>query len=684
MNRLQYESSPYLLQHASNPVDWYPWGEEAFEKARKEHKPVLVSIGYSTCHWCHVMERESFEDEATARMMNEFFVNIKVDREERPDVDQVYMDAVQYLGVSGGWPLNVFLTPDKKPFYGGTYFPPRPAYNRPSWEQILLHIHRIFEDRRGEVEEQADRLIEAIGKGHHQFLADRIGPAMGPKDLVQTMSGVFSKVRQLFDEQYGGIGGAPKFPSTMMLRNIATFGMQNRTGSYFSHFLFTLERMATGGIYDQIGGGFARYSVDAKWHVPHFEKMLYDNALLLSCYSLAYTLSKDPFYRNVVEETVAFLNREMQSPGGLYYAAYDADSEGVEGKFYVWQKKELESFLGATGPLVSKYYQVTEAGNWEGTNILFPQKRPGEFATGEGLDPAVFKQQLDDARAILYARRQKRIPPGLDNKCIVSWNALLIKGLVDGYAATGDMAVRRAAVGLYDNVSDMSLDPETGRLYHLADGKMGQEGFLDDYAFLIRAAIALHQVTGEFELLMQARRLTEFVLSHFLASSDKLFYFTEEDSDAVVRKIELYDNALPSGNAVMAENLWHLGKIFDLPDWSELSVSMVTRMEESIRKYPRAFPYWLDVWIQQKKLNAEVVIIGEDAIDYSLALLGQGVHSFTWVVSAHEVEGVPLLAGRHRDDKTLIYICQDFQCQQPVETAKEALHVLEGFYDFSI
>ena len=682
MNRLQYETSPYLLQHASNPVDWYPWGEEAFQKAKRENKPILVSIGYSTCHWCHVMERESFEHEGTARMMNEFFVNIKVDREERPDVDQIYMEAIQYLGVSGGWPLNCFLTPDQKPFYGGTYFPPKPAYKRPSWEQVLIHIHRIYEDKRKDVERQADRLIEAIQSSHTQFLNDQIEVNPFHQREVIDFPAIFEQVKQQFDIQFGGIGRAPKFPSTMMLQNIAMLGRNQPEGPYLKHFLRTLERMATGGIYDQIGGGFSRYSVDREWHVPHFEKMLYDNALLLSNYALAYQLTGDQYYEDIIDRTIQFLMEEMQSGEGTFFAAFDADSEGIEGKFYVWSKEEFDQVLGENAALFGSYYQVSEKGNWEETNILFPQLRPDTFAAKQNIDPESFQAELKKVSDKLYHHRKDRIAPGLDDKIIVSWNALLIKGLVDSHISAPEKDRLQIAEHLLQRIFDSAFDLESGRLYHLANGKMEQPGFLDDYAFLIRSCLAVYLVNGENRLLLQARRLTEFVLDHFLANPQKIFYFTEAESNVVVRKIELYDQALPSGNAVMAENLWHLGKIFDEREWIEMSVEMIAQMKQSIEKYPGAFAYWLGVWMMQEKVNAEVVVIGEDAQHISLTLLQYGFLGLTWMTANDGDDRFPLLKGRKVESKTLIYICQDFQCQQPLESVEEALEALEGFYVF--
>lgn len=684
MNRLQNETSPYLLQHATNPVDWYPWGDEAFQKAKRENKPILVSIGYSTCHWCHVMERESFEHEGTARMMNEFFVNIKVDREERPDVDQIYMEAVQYLGVSGGWPLNCFLTPDQKPFYGGTYFPPKPAYKRPSWEQVLIHIHRLYENKRKDVERQADRLIEAIQSSHNQFLSDQIEVNPSGQPNLVDFATVFEQVQQQFDIQFGGIGRAPKFPSTMMLQNLAMFGRNQPEGPYLNHFMRTLERMATGGIYDQIGGGFSRYSVDREWHVPHFEKMLYDNALLLSNYALAYQLSGDNYYEQIIDRTIRFLEEEMQSEDGAFFAAYDADSEGIEGKYYVWSKEEFDQVLEDKAALFAPYYQIKEAGNWEGTNILFPQLRPDSYAAKQNIDPATFHAELQIANEKLYNHRKGRIAPGLDDKIIVSWNALLVKGLVDSHISSPENGRLQIAERLLQCLIHAVYDEGSGRLHHLANGKKAQPGFLDDYAFLIQSCLAVYQVNGENQLLMQARRLTEFVLDHFLANPQKIFYFTEAESNVVVRKIELYDQALPSGNAVMAENLWHLGKIFDKREWIDMAGEMIDQMKLSMQKYPGAFAYWLGVWMMQEKVNAEVVVIGEDAQRISLTLMQYGFVGLTWMTANDGDDRFPLLKGRKVESKTLIYICQDFQCHQPLESVEEALEALEAFYAFDI
>lgn len=683
MNLLQFESSPYLKQHANNPVDWFPWGDEAFEKAKQENKPILVSIGYSTCHWCHVMERESFEDESTARIMNEFFVNIKVDREQRPDVDQIYMDAIQLLGVSGGWPLNCFLTPDGKPFFGGTYYPPKPAYGRPSWQQVLIHVRNIFDRQREAVDVQATRLTEAIAQGHLQFVSqDQLDSNVSePFDFV--LKKIFDQVAKQFDQEHGGIGGAPKFPSTMMLDNLAVFGRNNPNGPEFSHFIFSLEKMALGGIYDQIGGGFSRYAVDAKWHIPHFEKMLYDNALLMSNYAKAYTITQDPFFKRVLEQTFRFLQRDLKSEDGLYDAAYDADSEGVEGKFYVWNWDEFRHVLGDHADLMAEYFRVEQGGNWEGTNVLFPAQKPEVFAQLKGIDQGEFVEMLDQANQSLYMVRHQRIYPGRDNKRLIGWNALLAKALVDVYVATEDQTILDEAEQILDQIINKGMD-ENGRLVHQIDDDRMTRAFLDDYAFVIRALLSFHEISGSVDHLLQARRLTQYAIDHFLANDENLFYFTETAEDQIVRKIELYDQAIPSGNAVMAENLWLLSKIFDQSDWRELSQQMVSRMKASIEAYPRAFPYWLRVLMMQEKLNVELVIVGEQAKEISLSLKQFGLDGLTWVTANKEDDRIRLLDGREVPDHTFIYICKDFTCYRPLTSVEEALEHLEGEYDFTI
>ncbi|MET0242570.1 MAG: thioredoxin domain-containing protein, partial [Flavitalea sp.] len=445
MNRLSQESSPYLLQHANNPVDWYPWSEEAFEKAKAENKPVLVSIGYAACHWCHVMERESFENHDTAAIMNDRFVNIKIDREERPDLDHIYMDAVQAMTGGGGWPLNVFLTPDKKPFYGGTYFPPTQAFNRPSWTDVLTSLSNSYREKPEEILAQADYLVQhmnstnAFGLGK-PGLADKIGP--GLKDEVHTL---FDNIMKTADRTDGGFGAAPKFPQTFTIRFLLHYYYHTKEQAALDQALLSLDKMIAGGINDQLGGGFARYSTDSSWLAPHFEKMLYDNALLLIVIAEAYQITGHPKYANTIAETVRFVDEEMTSPENGFYSALDADSEGVEGKFYTWSKAEIESILGEDADLFNAFYDVSERGNWEHTNILNIPVAIETFAAARHMRPEDLGLLLAHSRTKLLQQRSSRIRPQLDDKILIGWNALMCIGLCKAAAATGDQTYRNRA-----------------------------------------------------------------------------------------------------------------------------------------------------------------------------------------------------------------------------------------------
>ena len=443
-NQLIHETSPYLLQHAHNPVNWYPWGNDALQKAKEENKPILVSIGYAACHWCHVMERESFEDEATAAIMNEHFINIKIDREERPDLDHIYMDAVQAMTGSGGWPLNVFLTPEAKPFYGGTYFPPKRAFNRPSWQETLFGVVNAFKEKRNEIDAQAENLTD------HLLQSNSFGlQKMEEQDVLVAgkTKEAFENIMKSADRVWGGFGNAPKFPQTFSIQYLLRHYHIYKNEEALSQALLTLERMLDGGIYDQAGGGFARYSTDAEWFVPHFEKMLYDNALLISVLCEAYQLTRYDRYRDIIEETMEFIKREMTDPGGGFYSALDADSEGVEGKFYVWSFEEIEKILGKDASIFAAYFDITKEGNWEGTNILRSKEPLALFASENKINPLKLKKLIREGKEKILAHREKRVRPLLDDKIILGWNALMNTACSKAFSATGNEEYRQLAIG---------------------------------------------------------------------------------------------------------------------------------------------------------------------------------------------------------------------------------------------
>ncbi len=673
-NRLQYESSPYLLQHANNPVDWYPWGEEAFAQAIAEDKPVLVSIGYAACHWCHVMERESFENHETAALMNEKFINIKIDREERPDLDHIYMDAVQAMSGSGGWPLNVFLTPQKKPFYGGTYFPPRQVYNRPSWTDVLTSIADSFREKREEIEAQADNLTDHIIKTN----------AFGVKSGNNTVPLSDNQVKQLIDNvmksadtKEGGFGRAPKFPQTFTIRLLLLYYYHSKDQKVLDQALLSLNKMIDGGIYDQLGGGFARYSTDDQWLAPHFEKMLYDNALLIEAMAEAYQLTGNEKYKNTIAHTVDFLDREMTDTEGGWYSALDADSEGVEGKFYTWSFDEIQEFLGEEAALFCAYYGVVPGGNWEHTNILHVRQGMEGFAADHGIDLRVFQDKLRNWRLRLMEVRSGRIRPQLDDKILLGWNALMVSALCRAAAATGETSYKDRAV---DNMRFLlkAFKQDDGGFAHTYKNNVARyPAFLDDYAYLIAALIQLQEITADPEWLKIAKSLTELVVSQF-STDDDLFYYTPDgQNDVIVRKKEIYDGAVPSGNSLMLWNLHQLGVIFDQASWKERAYKMAGSLQDASIKYPGSFGVWALFLVSVTYGIPEIAIVGEESTAVSNEFLRTFIGPYIFQSATLSNDTFPLLAGKPGSRKAKIFLCKDYACQAPVETVSELVRLLE-------
>src|SRR5215213_5248345 len=579
-NRLAHETSPYLLQHKDNPVEWYPWGEEALRRAREEDKPILLSVGYSACHWCHVMERESFEDEATARIMNEHFVNIKVDREERPDIDSIYMSAVQALTRHGGWPMTVFLTPDGAPFYGGTYFPPAPRGGLPSFQQVLLSLAEAYENRRGEVEKSAESVRE--------YLQAAAGAAI-PKSAVGTelLDGAAASLSGELDRRFGGFGGAPKFPQAMNLEVLLRHHHRTGDRDALSGVEVTLRAMANGGIYDQLGGGFARYSVDRYWLVPHFEKMLYDNALLSLLYLETYQATGDAFYRRIAEETLDYVLRDMTSEDGGFYSAEDADSEGVEGKFYVWTPEELESALGPDeASLAARYWDVTEQGNFEGRNILHVPLPPEAVAGEFGLTSEELRERIVENRGKLFAVREKRTRPGRDEKILAAWNGLMLRSFAFAARVTGREDYREAAVkNATFIVEKMKGDGRIHRSYK--DGRARFNGYLEDYAMVADGLVAVYEATFETRWLVEADALMGAVSELFWDEERRTFYDTPADHEELVtRPRDVYDNATPSGTSVATEVLLKLALFLDRGDYRQRAEDVLDELAGGMEKVP--------------------------------------------------------------------------------------------------
>ncbi len=680
LNRLQHETSPYLLQHAANPVDWYSWGEEALERAKSEEKPILVSIGYSTCHWCHVMERESFEDATVAAFMNEHFINIKVDREERPDLDHIYMEACQAINGSGGWPLNAFLLPDGRPFFAGTYYPPRPAHNRPSWGQVLHRMHRAFTQERETVEQQARQLSDSIQSSGQTF----IQPELEETETTLlfnpvTCQNVHFQLQQRVDREHGGFGGAPKFPNPAPLNWLLAYGTIAAVPEATEHAHFSLRKIIEGGIHDQLGGGFARYTVDREWLVPHFEKMLYDNAQLLQSLAFAYQQQPDPTYREAAAGLLDWLDREMQQPEGGYYSALDADSEGEEGKFYVWQLDEIESVLGPDRAAVFNYYYgVSKGGNWEGKNILWRAQSLEATADRFGLAPAALADQLRADRQQLLDHRAGRVRPGRDEKVLLSWNALLVSGLAAAYHAFGEERYRERAIQTLDFLLKAFQRDERGGYFHtLTAGRLQHPAYLDDYAYLAQALLDAYPLSYSLERIESARTIVNYAIEHFLDSGGNLFYFTEKGREGVpLRTQTIYDSALPAGNSVMVHNLQRLGILTGQTDFANLADRLLKPVVRTLEKYPSSFANWAGALLRRSFPSTEVAVCGPAAFAAAALLHAHYLPNTIVMAAEREEPNYPLLAGRYQDTDTRYFVCRDYVCAQPVDRLDDALKLI--------
>ena len=671
MNRLANETSPYLLQHAHNPVDWYPWGDEALQRARAEDKPILVSIGYSACHWCHVMERESFEDPVAAAFMNEHFINIKVDREERPDIDHIYMDAVQAMSGSGGWPLNVFLTPDAKPFYGGTYFPPVRAYNRASWKEVLSGVARTFREQREQVEEQSGRLTEHIHKSS-QFGTDplRLDIPFEEKFTPSQLEQAFRQAMSQADRQWGGFGNAPKFPQTFTINYLLRFHHFTKNGDALEQALLSLDRMIMGGIYDHVGGGFARYATDTEWLVPHFEKMLYDNALLVLSMCEAYQCTRKPVYAKYIRETLQFVISELMDRDGGFYSALDADSEGVEGKFYTWTRDEVMDVLGEDGEWFCMVYDISGEGNWEHMNIPRLLKWPWEY---DGYSP----ERLEKCRLALKTRRSGRVRPGLDDKILTGWNALMNQAFCRAAEVLGDAGFSEVAIRNMEFLLDRR--DGAGSLRHTYKAGSYRIGaFLDDHAYMISALLSLYQHTGEDRYLDEAVHMTGHVIRDFSDADGLFFYYTGvSQGDVIVRKKEIYDGATPSGNAVMALNLRRLGILTGREDWKQRSASMLDGVLQAAIRYPTSFGVWAGLLMELVKGNPEIAIVGRGAGAIRRELAREYIPFAVIQWSEEENDRHPLIAGKSGGGGGWLYLCRDHRCLKPVRTIRELLQQVE-------
>ncbi|MCO5188357.1 MAG: thioredoxin domain-containing protein [Anaerolineae bacterium] len=667
MTHLHDETSPYLLQHADNPVDWYPWGSAALERAREENKPIFLSIGYAACHWCHVMAHESFEDDATAAIMNQHFVNIKVDREERPDLDSIYMTAVQALTGHGGWPMSVFLTPEGEPFYGGTYYPPTPRYGMPAFQQVLLSIADTWDTREGDVRSSAAKIT-----GHLQNNFALTSDAGLPPALIAQ---ALQQLSTQFDAERGGFGEAPKFPPSMTIEFLLRVFLRNGDAFALHMAELTLEKMAHGGMYDQVGGGFARYSTDARWLVPHFEKMLYDNALLARAYLHAWQVTGKPLYKRVVEETLDWVLRDLSHEDGGFYSSYDADNEGAEGLFYVWQKAEIDAILGTDAPLFNAVYGVTEQGNWEGSNVLHVAREPNDVAQERGLDSAEFLSKLQSARHKLLAVRNQRIWPGLDDKVLTAWNGLMLAALSEAGVALQRSDYIAAAVRNADFLQQR-LRRENGRLLRTwkSGGTARYNAYLEDYAYLADGLLALYQATFDTGWFEWAQTLAELMLAHFSDEENGGFFDTSADHEALVHRPKtIQDNATPSPNAMAARVLLQLYLYTGNNHYVDTAARMTAALGNVMAQYPSGFAHWLgNAWLLLGEPR-EIAIIGEVADPQTQQLLAVVREQFrpNAAVAVGQNETIPLLAGRPQiDNRPTAYVCRNFVCNLPVNSAE--------------
>jgi uncharacterized protein len=667
MNQLIHSQSPYLLQHAHNPVDWYPWGTEALEKSRRENKPIIVSIGYSACHWCHVMEKESFEDEATADIMNAHFVCIKIDREERPDLDNIYMDAIQTMGLNGGWPLNVFLMPDQKPFYGGTYFPNK------QWKELLQNIANAYQNHYEQLAESAEGFGRSLGRSE----LEKYGISPEKADLSEEeLEAAVQKLQDQFDREWGGLNRKPKFPMPAIWSFLLDYALLKKDQSLLDHVFFTLKKIGMGGIFDHLRGGFARYSVDGEWFAPHFEKMLYDNGQLMELFAKAYQVSGEDFFREKVMETIHWLESEMLQEEGGFYAAQDADSEGVEGKFYTWIYDEMEAIAGENLVWLKKLYNLKYQGNWEdGVNILFQTKVYQELAAAEGLSESAYLNRLNKLKGKLLEERNKRIYPGLDDKVLSGWNGLMISGLVQAYLATGEEKAKKLALnnGQFLLVN-MFKDGVLYRSYK--NGKAYTPAFLEDYAAVIRAFIALYQLDFETKWILKAKELLDLVMEQFYDESDGFFFFNNPKAEKLIaNKKELFDNVIPASNSIMARNLQDLGLYFYNDHYLEIAEKMLGAMKKLIISEPGFLCNWASLYLSSLVPKAEVAIVGKYAKQKAKALQGQYLPNYVLSVTADVGENIPLLEFKTADSdgNALIYVCFNKACQKPVTTVDEAL-----------
>ncbi|WP_299532262.1 thioredoxin domain-containing protein [Ulvibacterium sp.] len=671
-NSLIHETSPYLLQHAHNPVNWQAWNPESLEVAQKQNKLLLISIGYAACHWCHVMEHECFEDKEVAEVMNQNFINIKVDREERPDIDQIYMDALQIMTGSGGWPLNIVALPDGRPFWGATYV------KKGNWINVLEQLSVLYHKNPSKILEYAQNMTEGLN-------AINLVENKPDSDIItsQDLGKGVQEWSQFFDKKMGGYRRAPKFMMPVNLNFLLHYGTMENDEKILDYVHTSLTKMAWGGIFDHVGGGFSRYSVDAKWHVPHFEKMLYDNGQLVSLYAKAYASSKNELYKSVVERTVQFVEKELMSENFGFYSSLDADSINEngsleEGAYYVWQENDLQSILGKDFPLFKDYFNINSYGHWEhGNYVLIRDEPDSEIAKKHSVDPTSLKNTIVDCLVLLEKERNKRNRPRLDDKILTSWNGLMLKGLVDAYRYLGksdylELALKNAAF------IESELTKEEGGLYHNhKNGTSTINGYLEDYASVIDAFIGLYEITFDGKWLMRAKTLTEYCLENFRDEESGLFFFTSKEEPRLVRRtLETSDNVIPASNSIMAKNLYKLSKILFEMDYGEIARQMLKNIQENFDKNAQSHANWMQLALYFNKPFYEVAIIGEQFEEKAKAMHTLYLPNIVLAATKKESK-LPLLQNRFNPKQTLYYVCEQGSCKLPVLQLEEVLNQLQ-------
>ena len=671
-NELINESSPYLLQHAHNPVNWHPWKNSVLEKALEENTLLLISVGYAACHWCHVMEHESFEDEGVAAVMNTNFINIKVDREERPDVDMVYMNAVQIMTGSGGWPMNIVALPDGRPVWGGTYF------KKEDWKRTLLQIAELYE-------EQPDRLVEYANKLEEGLQATQLLETSSDSEKeAKDLKPIIVKLEKNFDWKYGGTKHVPKFIIPSNFEFLLKYSELNKAERLKEFTALSLQKISFGGIYDHIQGGFSRYSVDAKWHIPHFEKMLYDNAQLISLYSNAYAATQNEWYKEVITQTLNFVKNELTSPNVSFYASLDADSLNLQGKlaegeFYVWNKPTLKEMLQEEYELFEDYYNINSFGKWEDENyVLIRSKEDEQFISEHTITSETFKKIKNRWQSILGALRATRNKPRLDDKQLTSWNAMMLSGYLAAYRCMGTKEYFDIAL-LNAEFIKLELKKIDGNLHHsFKNGKSTINGYLEDYAFVIKAFIELYEATLNKQWLLEAKDLMDYTLSNFQDPTSGLFFFTsKKDRPLITRNFDLNDNVIPSSNSVMANNLFKLSKHFENSEYLKISEKMLDMVNPQIKDYPQGYSNWLNLRLNFNNSFYEVVVMGPNAKSIVDDFNRKYLPNILIAGSETEDESLPLLKHRYKDGEDLIYVCTNGTCQLPVKTITSALKLIK-------